>query len=269
MATAIADVYGVENINGRKKQNQALIDYIDQQLEEYRKQLAQQESQLQKFNQNEKVFEVTPKVKATLDRMTIQGTFDFESQMIQIDSELKAFEDAASSAETKNIFDKMTADDTDNYIFIGLKRRLLELEFQRFLLLIDYTEKHPAVIAQDKIITEVKTKIVNELKSSLHRQETPELDNDLALAVKKLFLQTRKEVLYRIVNKFYGDSGSLSSNQVEYLGLKRNVDRLLTSYDGLVQQRDEARLNLAKVIDDVVMVVSQPKCRKDLLSLML
>jgi len=256
MATAIADVYGIENINGRKKQNQALINYIDQQLEEYRKQLAQQESQLQKFNQNEKVFEVTPKVKATLDRMTIQGTFDFESEMIQIDNELKAFEDAASIAETKNIFDKMTSDDTTNYIFIGLKRRLLELEFERFLLLIDYTDKHPAVIAQDKIIAEVKTKIVNELKASLHQPITPGLEGDLALAVKKLFLETRKEVLYRIVNKFYGDSGSLSSNQVEYLGLKRNVDRLLNSYDGLIQQRDEARLNLAKVIDDVVMVVS-------------
>lgn len=256
MATAIADVYGIENVNGRKRQNQALIDYIDQQLDEYRKQLASQENQLQKFNQNEKVFEVTPKVKDTLDRMTIQGTFDFESEMIQIDNELKSFEDAASNGETKNIFETMTGDDSSNYIFVGLKRRLLELEFQRFLLLIDYTQKHPAVIAQDKIIAEVKNKIVNELKAGLHRPVTPELEGDLALAVKKLFLETRKEVLYRIVNKFYGDSGSLSSNQVEYLGLKRNVDRILTSYDGMIQQRDEARLNLAKVIDDVVMVVS-------------
>ncbi len=256
MATAIADVYGIENINGRKKENQALIDYIDKQLAEYRKQLADQENQLQKFNENEKVFEVTPKVKEALDRMTIQGTFDFESEMIRIDNELKAFEDAASSGETKNIFDKMTGDDSSNYIFVGLKRRLLELEFQRFLLLIDYTEKHPAVIAQDKTIDEVKAKIVSELKANLNRPVTPELEGDLALAVKKLFLETRKEVLYRIVNKFYGDSGSLSSNQVEYLGLKRNVDRLLTSYDGLIQQRDQARLNLAKVIDDVVMVVS-------------
>ena len=256
MATAIADVYGVENVNGRKKQNQALINYINQQLEEYRKQLAQQESQLQKFNQNEKVFEVTPKVKETLDRMTIQGTFDFESEMIQIDNELKAFEDAASTGETKNIFDKMTGDDSANYVFVGLKRRLLELEFERFLLLIDYTEKHPAVIAQDKIIAEVKSKIVKQLKASLNQQITPKLESDLAMAVKKLFLETRKEVLYRIVNKFYGASGSLSSNQVEYLGLKRNVDRLLNSYDGLIQQRDEAKLNLAKVIDDVVMVVS-------------
>jgi len=256
MATAIADVYGAENINGRKKQSQALIDYIDQQLDEYRKQLAQQENQLQKFNQNEKVFEVTPKVKETLDRMTIQGTFDFESEMIQIDNELKAFEDADSTGEAKNIFDKMTADDSGNYIFVGLKRRLLELEFERFLLLIDYTEKHPAVIAQDKTIAEVKNKIVKQLKAGLDQPVTPELEKDLALAVKKLFLQTRKEVLYRIVNKFYGDSGSLSSNQVEYLGLKRNVDRLLNSYDGLIAQRDEAKLNLAKVIDDVVMVVS-------------
>jgi len=256
MATAIADVYGMENINGRKRQNQALINYIDQQLKEYRKQLAEQENELQKFNENEKVFEVTPKIKETLDRMTIQGTFDFESQMLQIDNELKAFEDMSSQEETRNIFDKMTADDSGNYIFVGLKRRLLELEFDRFLLLIDYTEKHPMVIAQDKTINEVKGKIVNELKANLQEPVTPELERDLALAVKKLFLETRKEVLYRIVNKFYGDSGSLSSNQVEYLGLKRNVDRLLNSYDGLIQQRDEARLNLAKVIDDVVMVVS-------------
>jgi len=256
MATAIADVYGIENINGRKKQDQALIDYINLQLEDYRKQLASQENQLQKFNQNEKVFEVTPKVKETLDRMTIQGTFDFENEMIQIDNELKAFEDAAATGNFKNIFDKMVGTDSSNYIFTGLKRRLLELEFERFLLLIDYTEKHPAVLAQDKIIDEVKTKIVNELKSSYHQPLTPELESELALTVKKLFLETRKEVLYRIVNKFYGDSGSLSSNQVEYLGLKRNVDRLLNSYDGLIQQRDEAKLNLAKVIDDVVMVVS-------------
>ena len=256
MATAIADVYGIENINGRKKQSKALLDYLDGQLADYRKQLASQENQLQKFNQNEKVFEVTPKVKQTLDRMTIQGSFDFESEMIRIDNELKAFENVASQGLVKNIFDKLTGYDTSNYIFVGLKRRLLELEFERFLLLIDYTEKHPSVLAQDKIIADVKIKIVNELKNSLHEPVTPELENDLALAVKKLFLETRKEVLYRIVNKFYGDSGSLSSNQTEYLGLKRNIDRLLGSYDGLIQQHDEARLNLAKVIDDVVMVVS-------------
>ncbi|MBF0571585.1 MAG: AAA family ATPase [Candidatus Omnitrophica bacterium] len=257
MATAIADVYSFENIKGRKKQSEALIKYIDHQLEEYRRQLAIQEGQLQKFNQNEKVFEVKPKVKATLDRMTIQGTFEFESEMVSIDSQLKALQEEDSTREVKSIFEKMTNEDlSDNYIFIGLKRRLLELEFERFLLLIDYTEKHPAVIAQDKVISEVKNKIVRSLRNSLQVPFTPQMDSDLAIAIKKLFLETRKEVLYRIVNKFYGDSGSLSSNQVEYVELKRNVDHLLNSYDTLIQRRDEAKLNLAKVIDDVVTVVS-------------
>jgi polysaccharide biosynthesis transport protein len=257
MATAIADVYGNENVTGRKKQNQALIDYIEKQLDEYRKQLAEQENKLQKFKQNEKVFEVNPKIKETLDRMTIQGTFEFEGEMVRIDSELKALQEEDSTREVKSIFDKMTNEELSNdYIFVGLKRRLLELEFQRFLLLIDYTEKHPAVIAQDKVISGVKDKIVKILKSNLRTDISPQLEGDLAIAIKKLFLETRKEVLYRIVNKFYGDSGSLSSNQVEYLGLKRNVDRLLNSYDALISQRDDARLNLAKVIDDVVTVVS-------------
>ncbi len=257
MATAIADVYGIENVKGRKKQNQSLIDYIEQQLEEYRKQLQEQEGKLQKFNQNEKVFEVNPKIKETLDRMTVQGTFEFEGEMVRIDAELKALQEADSTREVKSIFDKMTNEDlSSDYVFVGLKRRLLELEFERFLLLIDYTEKHPAVVAQDKVIGEIKNKIVNILKANLHGGADPQIEGDLAIAIKKLFLETRKEVLYRIVNKFYGDSGSLSSNQVEYLGLKRNVDRLLNSYDALIIQRDEAKLSLAKIIDDVVTVVS-------------
>jgi len=255
MATAIADVYSIENVNGRKKQTESLIDYMDKQLEEYRKQLAEQENKLQKFKQNEKVFEVTPRIKDTLDRMTIDGTFEFESEMLKVDSELNALQLADDG--TQGVFEKMTNEDmSDNYIFIGLKRRLLELEFERFLLLIDYTEKHPAVVEQDKVTSEVKNKIVKMLKDHFNNPVTPEIESNLAVAIKKLFLEIRKEVLYRIVNKFYGDSGSLSSNQVGYLSLKRNIDRLASSYDVLVEQRDAARLNLAKVIDDVVMVVS-------------
>ncbi|MBF0512006.1 MAG: hypothetical protein HQL13_06730 [Candidatus Omnitrophica bacterium] len=92
MATAIADVYGVENVKSRRRQSEALVDYIDHQLEDYRRQLGLQERQLQKFNQKEKVFEVKPKVKETLDRMTLQGTFEFEGQMVNIDGQLKSLE---------------------------------------------------------------------------------------------------------------------------------------------------------------------------------
>jgi capsular exopolysaccharide synthesis family protein len=256
MATAIADAYILENVEGRKKQSKALIEYINKQAEEYKNQLTDLEGQLQKFKQNEKVFEVTPAVKQTLDRLKVEGSFEFESEMLRIDNEIKALNESYPPEKSDAINKLLNDALADNFIFIGLKRRLLELEFERFLLLIDYTEKHPQVLAQDKIISEVKNKIVQMLKNYTQGSSDPEFETNLAIAIKRLFLETRKEVLYRIVNKFYEDSGSLSSNQVEYLGLKRNIDRILNSYDTLLKQRDEVNLNLAKVVDDVVTIVS-------------
>lgn len=257
MATAIADVYIVENVESRQKQTVALIDYVEQQLEQYKMQLTQQEQRLQKFNQNEKVFEVTPDVKETLNRLTIEGTFEFEKEMLAMDSEIRRVENMLNQQElSEPVAMVLNEGLAENYIFTGLKRRLLGLEFERFLLLIDYTEKHPEVREQDAVIAGVKNNIVDMIKNFSKQKFTPEIEAQLALALKELFLETRREVLFRIVNKFYEDSGSLSSNQVEYIGLKRNVDRLINSYNTLLKQRDEGKLKLAQVVDDVIVVVS-------------
>ncbi len=259
MASAIADVYIVENVEGRKKQSLAVIKYIDHQLASYQKQLAEEEEKLQKFKQNEKVFEVTEAIKQVLDRMTIEGTFEFETRMLKIDEELKKVDALLRQRPTQEITRLLTDEAfKDNYIFTGLKRRLLELEFEKFLLLIDYTEKHPAVIAQDERIDEVKSKIVSMLKSFSRVPINADMEEDLALVIKRLFLETQKEVLYRIVNRFYGDSGSLSTNQLKYVNLTRNIERLLEAYNNLLKQKEDVQLNLAKVIDDVVTVVSPP-----------
>jgi len=89
LASAVADVYIVENTHGKKKQMEAVLKYIDGQLADYQKQLEVIEGQILKFKQDEKVFQVTPEVKANLDRMTVERTFDFEGQMLSIDGELK------------------------------------------------------------------------------------------------------------------------------------------------------------------------------------
>ena len=255
--TAIADVYMIENIEGRKKRSNAVMKYITEQLSIYETQLAEEEKKLQKFKQNEKVFEVTEEVKKSLDRMTIEGTFEFEKEMLQNENELRKLEDVLSKRADSKITKLLTSESVlGNYLFVGLKRRLLELEFEHFLLLIDYTEQHPVVIAQEQSINEVKDKIVSMLKNFTDLNMTADMELDLSLLIKKIFLENRQEVLYRIVNRFYGDSGSLSSNQLEYVGLQRNIERLLDAHENLVKQKEEVNLNLAKVIDDVVTIVS-------------
>ena len=173
IASAIADVYIVENVEGRKKQSKALIEYIDRQLKQYKEALTQEESLLQKFKQNEKVFEVTPEVKKNLDRMTVEGTFEFEAKMLTIENELTKLKFFIKESKEEILADAFKDGLlSGNYIFVGLKRRLLELEFNRFLLLIDYTEKHPDLIKKDQVIADVKNKIFGMLKSFSHKPFT-------------------------------------------------------------------------------------------------
>ncbi|MBF0485994.1 MAG: polysaccharide biosynthesis tyrosine autokinase [Candidatus Omnitrophica bacterium] len=257
LVSAIGDVYAAENIHGKKKQMEAVLVYIDGQVAEYKKQMEDTEAQLLKFKQDEKVFAVTPEVKASLDRMTVERTFDFESQMLSIDTELKSLTAEIDAKKAAGTLKFMTPEQlSDNFIFTGLKRRMQELEFERFLLLVDYTEKHPAVVEKDKTISEIKSKIVEMIKS--HTPEPVDLaaEGDLALVLKKLFLESRREVIYRIINKYYSDEGSLSSNQRDYVKFTREQERIMNAYNTLLANREEAKLSLASTDSQSVAIVS-------------
>ncbi|MFT5388104.1 MAG: capsular exopolysaccharide synthesis family protein, partial [Candidatus Omnitrophota bacterium] len=180
-----------------------------------------------------------------------------EEKLLAIDAELKNLNLTLKDQEPNEISKILASEKWQkNFIFVGLKRRLLEIEFECFLLLIDYTEKHPTVIAKTNEIEEVKRKLISTIKNIPNIRGSIQNNNYLDLANNHIFLNIRSEVLYRIINGFYGDSGSLSGNQLKYVRLKRNIDRLLIAYDKLLIQKQEVKLNLAKVIDDVVTVVS-------------
>ncbi len=257
MATAIADVYIVENVENRKRRSKAVMQYIEAQLVTIQENLSEKESILQTFQQNEKVFDVTLDVKNILDRLTSEGTFEFETEMLKIDADLDKLKSVIAEHKNNEIF-KMVSPEAieDNFIFTGLKRRLLELEFERFLLLIDYTDKHPSVMAQDQVINDVKDKIVAMLKGFSKEPITPNVEVDLSIMIKKLFLENRRDVLFRIVNQFYEEEGALSSNQLKYVQFKRDIERLIEQHNTMVKQQDEVNLNLAKVMDDVITIVS-------------
>lgn len=257
LASAAADVYISENTHGKKRQLNSVVKYIDDQLASYKKQLEDAEAQLLKFKQDEKVFQVTPEVKANLDRMTVERTFEFETQMLAIGDELKTLGQMITDKISAGTFKFLSPEElANNFIFTGLKRRLLQLEFERFLLLIDYTEKHPAILDKDQVISDIKTRMVSMIKSYLNKPFDADMEADLAVVLKKLFLESRFDVLYRIINKYYSDEGSLSSNQRDYVKYTREQERLMNAYNALLANREDARLSLASIDDQSVSVVS-------------
>lgn len=266
VASAVADVYIVENTQGKKHQLEAVLKYVDNQIAQYGKEIEASEGRLLKFKQDEKVFAVTPQIKENLDRISVERTFEFEEEMLSIDADIKTID--ALIAQRKASGDPfMSADDlADNFIFTGLKRRLLQLEFERFLLLVDYTEKHPAVMEKDAVIASVKTRMIDMIKEAIVKPFDVQMEDDLALVLKKLFMESRREVLYRTINKYYSDEGSLSTNQKDYVKLTREQERLMSAYNNLLTNREETRLSIAGTDDQSVSIVSQANALRDPIS---
>jgi capsular exopolysaccharide synthesis family protein len=267
LVSAVADVYISENTHGKKRQLDSVLKYVDTQIEDYKTQLSGIENRLLKFKQDEKVFSVTPDVKANLDRLGVERTFDLENDMLRIDSNIKELsmilDTRRQSGQFKGISSEYLA---ENFIFTSLKRRLLQLEFERFLLLVDYTEKHPAVIEKDRIIADTKARMVDMIKSHWQGPYSADMEADLSMVVKKLFLESRREVLYRTINRYYSDEGSLSVNQRDYISMTREQERLVKAYNTLLENREETRLSMARVEGQTVTVVSQASAGRDPIS---
>ena len=267
LVSAVADVYISENTHGKRRQLDSVLRYVDTQLDDYKAQLSDIENRLLKFKQDEKVFTVTPEIKSNLDRLGVERTFDFESEMLQIDGELKELSRILEEKQLSGAPGVISSESlADNFIFTGLKRRLLQLEFERFLLLVDYTDKHPAVIEKDGIIADTKSRMVEMIKAHTKVPYDADMEADLSMAVKKLFLESRREVLYRTINRYYSDEGSLSVNQRDYITMTREQERLVNAYNTLLANKEETRLSMARVDGQTVTVVSQASAGKEPIS---
>lgn len=255
LATAIVEVFVDEGVENRQKESKATLAFINEKLATLKTEVELFERELQKFSQNERVFEVSTSLKAALDRMSADQVFEFEDEMIRIQARVNELETIIQhkQAEGSLLFvrDKVL---TDGFIFSGLRRRLLELEFDKFILLIDYTDDHPSVLQQQQVIDKVQVKLVSII--SQYQQKTLNQDgaDDIAMGVNWFMLQIKKEVLFRLINKFYNDKASLSPDQARYLELKRQLEHALESYNQVLGRQQQAELALASEIAKIDIV---------------
>ena len=258
LANAMVDVYMEESVSGGDRQARAVLEYTRKRQDELEEKIKSGEKELQNIQYVENIFTLTPEVKSTLDRMDVPLTLDFENEMLKVDKQIdgmdKLIRQRQDQGQMSFLSDVLS---NKNFIFEGLKKDLLQLEFKRYLLLVDYTTQHPFVIEQDHVITETKKKIVSFIKDSLKVQMTPEREEDLSLVLNKLFLGIKREVLFRIINKSYGQSGALSTDQLQYVDLQRAVSRSLEDYKRISDKMQDAELSLASQVTDIS-VVSRP-----------
>lgn len=166
MANSAASAYRVENIAARNRLVTESKRFVEEQLASLEQQLNDSEDALRTFKENEGRVFLADEARAALDTFTkleeqyndvLRKRTEGERQI-----EVLKHSDAVIGNQTGRIFTE-----EQNALLTILNQRLLDLIQERDTLLINYTPDHPQVVEQQKKVDNVKSEMIQELKSKV------------------------------------------------------------------------------------------------------
>jgi succinoglycan biosynthesis transport protein ExoP len=146
----------------------------------------------------------------------------------------------------------------NNPLIQNLKQNLIQLETQLPRLLVDFTPKHPQVIALKEQIAQVKNTLNQEVKRLLTAQ-TSQLNTIHQTIVADLLneeatlqaLQARHDALESVITDFKKELQTFSDKQSEWQRLVDNVHFNTTRLENLKQQLESVKLTEAQKVGEI------------------
>lgn len=166
MANSTADAYRIENIETRNRLVNESRRFVEEQLGSLEKRLNDSEEALRAFKEREGQVFLSEEARAALDTFT-----KLEEQYIEVTRKRAEGErqidilrrsDAVVDNQTSRIFTE-----EPNALLTILNQRLLDVIQDRNTLLINYTADHPQVVEQQRKIDNVRSEMIQELKSKV------------------------------------------------------------------------------------------------------
>jgi succinoglycan biosynthesis transport protein ExoP len=146
----------------------------------------------------------------------------------------------------------------NNPLIQNLKQNLIQLETQLPRLLVDFTPKHPQVIALKEQIAQVKNTLNQEVKrlltaqtsklNTIHQTIVADLLNEEATLQA---LQARHDALESVITDFKKELQTFSDKQSEWQRLVDNVHFNTTRLENLKQQLESVKLTEAQKVGEI------------------
>ncbi len=166
MANSTAIAYRVENIAARNRLVTESRRFVEEQLGNLEKRLNEAEEGLRAFKEREGQVFLSDEARAALETFTKLEDQYNEVMRKRAEGERQIAvlkrSDAVIGNQTGRIFTE-----EQNALLTILNQRLLDLIQERDTLMINYTRDHPLVIEQQKKIDNVKSEMIQELKSKV------------------------------------------------------------------------------------------------------
>lgn len=225
------------------------FEFFDQEAEGYKKNLADAETQLKAFSQQEGG--VSPQLARDI---TLQKLSDFTGTLQQTYADIAATQkrmdalEQQSGATPQRLTTQLKTSD-DAQVLQGLKSTLMNLEIKRTELLTKYQPTYPLVQEVDKEIEETQKSIAAEEAKPLKDETTDRnptfawITDELAKAkAEESGLQARAAAMRAIVAQYQEKAHELDQKGIQQQDLLRKVKTEEESYLLYQHKREEARM---------------------------
>ncbi|MCA9401646.1 MAG: hypothetical protein KC713_08460, partial [Candidatus Omnitrophica bacterium] len=218
----------------------AIRDDIDTQIKAVRLKMSTLESQLIKMGEMPTIWPITLTEKNILLEHKQNEGEEIAAAFRTIIQQLNKLEDIFKQKTESGALSFLTEGKmADNYKLLNNIQELGHLEFEKYLLELQHPADHPMISQQIKYISEIKQEIVEAIKTYIEKPITLSSEADLTLVIQHLFLESKKEMLWMIMNDQFEDINAMSENQQNYIRLKKELSTTRLQYVELIDEKND------------------------------
>ncbi len=256
VANAIVDAFSELTQQSNRQEASGAADFISSQLPGVESELRASETSLQRFKETQKVYSPSDEVKARLDKLTQLETSRAEAKVALEESRQRLeYTRQQLSSEQQTVVAQTTI--TKNPLIQELQTKLSDLETQLAGAEEKYTDKHPAVLALQAQIGDVKQQLSKEVAKIISAETQTVnpiyqglLEEVVRLQTEVLAMETRYNTLGRLVSDIDATFKDLPAKELELTRLERNAKVTESIYVMLKQKYEEMRITEAMKTSD-------------------
>ncbi|HEY8228307.1 MAG TPA: polysaccharide biosynthesis tyrosine autokinase [Pyrinomonadaceae bacterium] len=237
---AVADAFGLWNLEVRTKTNTIAGTYLQKRIAELQSQIRNGEEQLVNYAQSHQILSLDPNQNTVVERLAglNKQLLDAENERNLAEAAYKASLAPGAAEATAEISDKQISD---------LKSRLADLKQKKVQLLLTDTEESPEV----KDLTEqigVLEKQLDEARTSAKSVVTTNLETNYRKAL------AREKALSESFNKQRAETVTQNQAAINYNILKQEIETNKGLLEGLMQRAKENDVSMAGTPNNIHVV---------------
>jgi hypothetical protein len=269
LAQAFSDAFIHYKIKDFELQNNKRLKILQDQLSKAKQDIPKIRLMMEEFSESERYFLIPTQKVPVMDSIIEDTSVDFVKEIATIDQSITEIDDLLKTNPEGLMVKFIEQEDYKNsYEFIRLMYQLKNLQLERFLIMADEDNQQQLVETNDEKIAQIKFALVKLLKNLTDFKRTSDDERDLALFVKRLFLETRQEIYYRLLNRQYGVEAYFTDRQKSYVMLEKSLFEVLKVVEEMeVEYRNFEQNEIQTPITYRKKIVEPEFVHQDLLSI--